>query len=532
MRRSDGMIKAILRVCCLPLLGAKWTVEPVDEKDSQGIDIAKKVEANLLTGMSLPWEKCLFQILQYLSFGFYAFEKIWEKPEAPQPEELQIKIKKLAPRHPKTIKKWIFDENGGLQELEQWAYFNVNDASTYKQVKIPIDKLIIFINEQEGDNYEGVSILRPCYKHWKIKETIYNISNIGIERMAVGYPIIKFNEKFFELSDTEQTTLKEVADDVLNNYRVNEKSGAKLPYQMELDIKEGKLNIGAIDRLIWHHDNKIAQSVLANFLVLGESGGGSFALSKDQSDFFLQSLEAVGRDICSTVNNFLVKPLVDYNFDNVTSYPELNFEINTSSTSEILNLLRLVVDGRIVQPDIQIEQYARRLLDLPELSEEEINARNTMPKINTNNTTAPAEVAMSEAFIENNPVWRRELTKAEKNVNFADIKKQMLGSEEKLKSEVKKITEKQVISVIGQIKKGKKLNEVTVPLMEDIMQLFTAQAKQLAEYGQEQITKELKADVKKNKNIEGWAKVRGQLLAEKHKSDLLVYIANNIKGGV
>jgi hypothetical protein len=65
-----------------------------------------------------------------LTFGFALFEKVWEVVDN------QVRYRKLAPRLPKTLHSWEFDETGGLRGIEQYAWRN----NTFDFIKIPAEK--------------------------------------------------------------------------------------------------------------------------------------------------------------------------------------------------------------------------------------------------------------------------------------------------------------------------------------------------------------------------------------------------------
>lgn len=105
---------------------------------------------------------------------------------------------------------------------------------------------------------------------------------------------------------------------------------------------------------------------MAQFLELGDTQSGSKALSEDQSDLFLLSLGAVAKQIADTVNRFLIPQLVDYNFDGVTTYPELKFEkIGSVDYQKIATILSTLASSEIIHPDEDLEDHIREMLDLP-----------------------------------------------------------------------------------------------------------------------------------------------------------------------
>lgn len=51
-------------------------------------------------------------------------------------------------------------------------------------VSIPREKLVIFSFRKEGDNYEGRSVLRSCYKSWYLKDSLYKFEAVKFEKLS------------------------------------------------------------------------------------------------------------------------------------------------------------------------------------------------------------------------------------------------------------------------------------------------------------------------------------------------------------
>lgn len=194
MRRSDGATQATLRSMKLPLLSADWDVEPASS-DPRDIEIADRFAENLFEGMSMTFIDHLRQLLTHLEFGFYVGETVWEiRRDVPAPTavlefvareaiaagatfkapaprtffmwtgkfaatEPLVNLRKIAPRLQRTITKWNLARDGGLQSVTQRVY-----GQNPIDVEIPVSKLLVFVNEKEGANWYGKSVLRPGYK--------------------------------------------------------------------------------------------------------------------------------------------------------------------------------------------------------------------------------------------------------------------------------------------------------------------------------------------------------------------------------
>ena len=161
MLRSDATVKAVFKVCTLPIESADFRVRPpAGSTDPMDAEIAKDVEENLFTGMSATWSDTIRQILACLPYGFSVFELVWGRNE-----DGKVYLRKLAPRLQRTVSKWRTDKNGGLAGVEQRAYFVRGDQTYVKTVVIPVEKLVVFSYDQEGSDFEGSSMLRASYKH-------------------------------------------------------------------------------------------------------------------------------------------------------------------------------------------------------------------------------------------------------------------------------------------------------------------------------------------------------------------------------
>lgn len=351
---SDATVSSSLLAVTLPILSARWWVEPGGDKTRQDKKIAEFVEGELMERGTRTWQETLTEVLDYLVYGRMPFEIVWEFREDSEFGRPMIGLRKLARRDPATIFKWkISDGQPGVVQQ------TING-----QFEIPMDKMIVFVNQKKGDNWEGVSLLRSAYKHWYIKDKLYLIDAISAERQGLGVP------KGRVPVGAKQAT-KDKMEEVLRNLRANDKGYALLEGEdMEIDFMDMKA--GQVKNLmpsIQHHDRAISLNVLAQFLQLGSTSVGSFALSNDQSKLFILCLEAIANHIRDNINRYLIKKLVDYNFD-TTVYPELSFEkIGNVDHNILTTSLQRAIQTGVLKPQPEDEVYLRDVMDLPEKSD-------------------------------------------------------------------------------------------------------------------------------------------------------------------
>lgn len=352
MRKSDAQVKMSLKVVKEPVKALSYHVQPASD-DPLDLEAAEFVDAQIFD--ILRWKTSLVEILTHLEFGFAVFEKVYDFGEVKGKD--RVYIDKLAFRKQTSIAKWEADK--GEPGISQFT-------TKGKTVSIPLDKLVVFTNEQEGDNFEGVSILRAAYKHWYYKDKLYQIDAIGHERQALGVIKVKHPK------NAPQAQL-DIAHAAARNLRANEEAYIDEPegWTIEfMDMKAGSLK--DTEPSINHHNRQIPVNVLAGFMDLGaSSGSGSRAVGDVQLKVFEYAVKFVADYIADTVNRYLVKDIVDLNF-NVTEYPKLTAgEVDGQSLTELATALKNLIDAGVIIPTDEDEAYLRGILRLPEKPEGE-----------------------------------------------------------------------------------------------------------------------------------------------------------------
>lgn len=372
MRKSDGTVKAAIQACTLPIRRAKWFVTAASD-DQKDIDAANLVENALFNWMEgMTWNDLVRQALLMLTFGVMPFEKVYMSKEWEGKQ--YITLRKLAPRLPKSIQSWqLTDGTFGIRQLRQ-------DGAN---AEIPGSKLLIFVNEKEGDNWWGASVLRAPYKHWYYKDGFYKIDAVAFERQGLGVPHMKMPVGYTESDEAKATQ-------ALKNLRANESAYILTPDGYEVEFMDMKASSTRDPKnSIDHHNKQILISVLAQFLELGSSAAsGSNALSKDHSDLFIKSMETVADIIASTANNDLVKELVDLNFNDIVVYPKIDYSgITSTDVAAISNAYSSLINSGAIKPIKSDENYMRGLLGLGLATQEDIDEREE----NAEDMPAPGE---------------------------------------------------------------------------------------------------------------------------------------------
>ena len=361
MKRSDGQVRGTLRMVKTPVISAQWYVEPATDSP-QDILAAEFVDWTLHR-MSRTWTQVLWEALLSMDYGFYTFEKVWEeaiwrpKAKGAKPRKV-VKWRKLAPRHPRHLVQWHFDAAGGVSGIRYGVY----TTTGYEEKDISIEKLLIFTFDEEGGDPFGLSILRSAYPHWYIKQQMYKIDGVQKERHGIGVPEIGLPVGY---TPKDLTLARQLG----RNMRTNEKAFiVKLP-NWEVGFAAIPTNPANALESAEHHDLMIARNLLVQFLNITSEQRSS---SGPQQDMFLKAMRYVANFIRGVFNQYAIPQLVNYNFPNITEYPQLQVRrIGESAEARTLSVaLHNLVNAGVITPDGTDEDFVREVIELPRASEE------------------------------------------------------------------------------------------------------------------------------------------------------------------
>lgn len=152
-----------------------------------------------------------------------------------------------------------------------------------------------------------------------------DIEAIAIERELCGIPLGRIPAEYLssEATDDQKEVLQQLKDS-LRDVKFNDQGYLIIPsdtytdsegrpsstryVDVELISSDGSRNID-INPVVSRYQHDIARSIMAEFLMLGSSSTGSYALSKSKTDLFLRSMESYINTIFDVLNKQLIEPL-------------------------------------------------------------------------------------------------------------------------------------------------------------------------------------------------------------------------------
>jgi hypothetical protein len=305
MRRSDATVALTLMTPKLLIRQMRnWTVMPpphpgdLDQTPASSLEkeITGFVQENLFERTS--WKRTLSNALLSHDYGAAAHEDCYAI------DDDRFVLSNMAPRHARTFYRWNVAPDGEtLRGLVQMGY----RGQQFDLPEIPASKLALFTYRGEDMPFQGVSMLRPAYKHWYIKQGIEQTEAIGIERNCMAIPHIK-------LGPNTKTEDRNNAVTWAENIAANEQAALVTPNGWDAQMMGISGSIRDTKDAIHYHQTCITLVCVGQVLMLGEGAKGSHSLGTTLSDLFTLGVQSMADDIAETMNRTTVPRLVRYNY--------------------------------------------------------------------------------------------------------------------------------------------------------------------------------------------------------------------------
>ncbi|UOQ58564.1 DUF935 domain-containing protein [Leucobacter allii] len=368
MRREDSQVSSVHRAVTLPIRRTEWMIDPAGARD----EVVEHVAANLglpIKGREwvapprerdrFSWDEHLRLALLELVYGHSIFEQVYRIDAFGRAH-----IAKLAWRPPRSIKDFEVATDGGLVAIEQHPLNGV------RKIRIPVDRLVVYVHEREGGNWIGHSLLRSAYKNWKLKDRMLRAQALTIERNGLGIPVY-YGAEMPEGVPPEQhdewaKSERESGLKIVKGLRAGETAGVSAPAKAKLELMGVTGKLPDTDGPIRYHDEQIARGLLAHFLNLGTETG-SWALGSTFANFFTDSLNALAQQVEDVAQQHIVEDLVDLNWGEHEPAPRIVAAAIGSEHPATAEAVKALIECGAITPDPKLEAHMRAQYGLPVL---------------------------------------------------------------------------------------------------------------------------------------------------------------------
>lgn len=351
--RRDPHVAAGLRAVKLPVLRNTYKLLPDTEVRPEVYDLVRRDLGLEDQGRrrrrreGIVWRDFVRHALLALDFGHMFFEQVYELIDG------VAHLRKLGPRMPRTIAGWDIAADGGLNAITQWKH---RPNGFWDEVRIPIDRLVVFCNEREGSDWSGQSLLRTAYKPWLIGDGLSRVDAMGGERNAMGIPVVEYDPA--KMTKTE-------ALEIAKNVRAGEEAGVVFEQgaaAFRLAGVDGELR----DLLpsMRFHQQAVSRAFMAMFLDLGHDNGAR-SLGDTFLSFFVLCEQTISDWIADITTEHVIRDLVETNFGPDEAYPLLEADEITADAAPTAEAMKQLAEAGYILPDAELEVQLRRRYGWP-----------------------------------------------------------------------------------------------------------------------------------------------------------------------
>lgn len=257
-----------------------WTINPPRGTDPETGPYPKRLE--FLTAMieDLDFSRCVRYFCAALVYGYAICEKIYELvpgPTAGGTESEVITISRVMPKEPDNI-DFEIDEFMDWDKLIWYPISNIGWAKG-KQRTFPKGDFVHSVYNQDGCKPWGRSDLNEAYRPFWLKDFTHKCQAIFVEVFGMPSKIASAP------GNTKEADWEDMLDK-LKSWSVAQ--GFVLPPGWEIALLEVAKDPDAHTKIIEGFDRQISRAILGQHLttMMGDSGGGSYALGKVQQGTF------------------------------------------------------------------------------------------------------------------------------------------------------------------------------------------------------------------------------------------------------
>lgn len=332
----DSKAQTLESVLTLPIRSAPYYIRQGRAR-SEVYDVINRIITQPANngGMTTPMNLVIAQMCNAFVYKKSFFEKVWTRDTH---RGKGFTYKKIAWRPPGTC---AIERDPNTAAFRGFRQMPIRMDDTEERKFAPINAFV-YIHGTHRDPLEGVSDLHVTHWCYLTKQKIRFLWYQFLEGQALPKTIVK---------NDDPTNAQNAAKKIIG---LRQGGVVGISSDNEVDALESS-GRGAAEfkaALQWL-DTEASSSVLAGFTDLGAAaagGTGSFALSKDQTDFYLMSREAEKREMQDYINQYLIADLVRWNFGPKEVCPTFEFgPIDEKDASSAIALLQATAQTPINQ---------------------------------------------------------------------------------------------------------------------------------------------------------------------------------------
>lgn len=358
MLRADYKSRQLESALSLPFIAAERSIAPVKGDKGEAEWLQAFWDADPISGgCKTTLDEIVDLMTSAISYSKAFFEKVWTAGTGDFAGK--VVYKDVAWRPQTTCQLARSADNGDFAGFRQEPYYiGTSITKGVFPIDIPAKRSFVYIHNKRRDPLNGSSDMEVAYWCWQTKQKILFLWFQFLENVSLPRQVVMAND-IGTAREMAQELAKLKSSGVIP---VAAPQGPSSVSVTSLDVSgKGAEQFQAAATWL---DQAAVNAVLAGFLNLtnAEKNGGSYALSRDSSDFFLQMEEAKGREMEAAVRKYLFAPLVRYNFGPKAAVPTFKFEpLNDIDKQTGVTLLQAMLTAK--GPDFVPDEFVAELID-------------------------------------------------------------------------------------------------------------------------------------------------------------------------
>lgn len=436
------------------ILGDGFIIQTQEEGQEELQEFLKDTLENQYDGDFL---EDLEEIITAYDFGFSLTEKIFKVGN-----EQRLCLKNLLTRHPNS---WLIyqDQKGAITKFVQ----RVKSG----EKEIARTSLIHLINNKRFQNPYGTSDLRAAYNAYIAKLHVVRMLSIFLEKAASPIPVGRF----------DKNAPKNFASELLNILkRFQATTAITIPKDVEVQFLEAKSNGEAYRAGIQLFNMFIGRALFIPDLLGftgGETGGGSFALGKEQINLFFLHIQRRKNALQNLVQKEIINPILQWNFGIIENPPLFKFKpIDDSKALDLAKVWLEAVKGNAYKANDEEINHFRNLVKFPEgiVIKPEIPA--ALAPEDQKEEDSQEDDQESKEEPEDQEAEKKDFAKKydqtpgdyHKKVNFKAMKTKLDDYDNSLMNDVRPVVNKMLMDLMDQIQKKKIVQDQKVDRIDSL----------------------------------------------------------------
>lgn len=387
MAENDPIVGSLLFALKRLMSEVDWNVEPADTSRAARAD-ADFVE-QCRDDMTESWSSFVMELLSSLEYGWAWHEMCFKRRLGPwyqnaenadlhrsQYDDGKIGWARMPIRSQESFQRWIFNRQNQAIGLVQMP------APDYQARVIPRTKSLLFRPGAHKDNPEGRSILRNAYRPWFYKKRIEETEATGVDRDLTGLPIAKVPASVLGAKPGSAEHKKLAGYRALvRGVRRDERDGVIMP--LEYDGKGNPLyDFGLLtsggsrqfdtNGIITRYESRILMTVLADFILVGHEGTGTYNMHADKRGLFQSACNSIVKLIADELNRQAIPKLFMLNGMKPARLPKfVPGKVDSPNLTELSSFMSAMQNMGVQWfPDPKMEKWVRDAADMPAMDKE------------------------------------------------------------------------------------------------------------------------------------------------------------------